>query len=1528
MYRKKGYIIARIVGLLAVLLMAFIVAIQTPLVQTRLSKFALNQLVAIMDGRVQYDEIKVMTSGVIVIRNLKLIDTHPYAEDINGRGWAPADTVAHIDKLTATFGLSGLFRKEGLHMGRVTIEGGSFHLVSEPGEEYHDNLSRIFHLQASDAPPSRDNVFDIKKLRIKDFRFRMNSFLPDHGTYKGFGVNFDDLDITLDLTAYKFAIADAKIRGDIERLTAREKSGYVIENLTSSCEFGFVDGALFEDFVLRDAWSDIHIRALSLKYESTKDLGDFVNAVPIECDLQRSRCALQTLAYFSGSFIDSPTVMEIRRGHVEGPVCDMTVDRLVFAETYSNVSATANAHLYGLPDIQVATLDAQLQDLTGTTTGFSRFLGGLTPEKPAPDFSSIAHNIPLTLQVEATGPFNDLDLDIQMQSPSGAFNLTGSIRNAVDPVRPIELALNLATHELDLGDILGVDVLGTATLRTRVHAVLADGGGLPEATLDSLFIDRIHAFGHDIHNIRVIGSLHDDTAAGRIQSDDPLLRLDLTGMLDLKPKNGRARYRVDGQIADANLAAFGVDAGGKLSRVATGLHADLVRLDERFDGSVRLEGLSLTDKEGTHRIGDLQVNARTDGTWQEISLDAPFLEARFQGDRPVTQFARDLQEITVRRDLYALFTDEFEQNGCGNYTVDAIFHDTRDLMSIFVPGAYIADNTTLSLSTTDQGRLDGRISSDRVAFGKNYLRNVNLLFDNRNGALLANIISTELRAGTLAVLNPAITLGADDNALSLGVHYDNFSGTGGEATVNLEGSMFRDEQDGELVIQAHPVGSYIMMGENTWTFAPADIIKHGNDILLDHFLISNGSQRLEVDGGFSPNHSDTLALHMDRFDLALVNQFLPEQFHIEGLMNGQAVVTSGPEKAMGMEMDFRLDTLRLSGADAGTISLSSQWQNEGKELGINLVDHIDGRDALRIGGSYFLQEKRLDLHAALDRFPLAVASAFLPDAITELGGGISGNISVTGSPDDLIPYSDDLHIDDAYARVGLTGVTYTVSGPLRVDQNGVYMDHVAILDDDGGSMSLDGALRYQHLKDFTVDGRVQLSNLKVLDAPERPGVSYYGFLRASGSANARGPLTTLNVDADINTSGPGEVHISPSASTASSAGGNGHKLLTFTQPVRELDPYEEMLANMKKKEVTPSDITIRGRVTIQPSVNAFVEIDKEAGNVASVSGQGTVTLTLRPSRAIFDLNGDYNISEGTYQFVLPGLLSKNFSVQRGSSVKFNGDVMNTELDINATYGLRASLDPMLGTGNLSRRPVNCVINVGDRLRAPKLNLSIEVPDLDPTTRMAVESALSTSDKVQKQFVSLLLLGTFLPDENSGVFNQTALLYSNVMEIMSGQLNNILQRFKIPVDVGFGYQEMRTGENLFDISVSTELFDSRVILSGNFGNRQYSTGSAGGDFSGDVDLSVKLDEEGKFRFNVFSHSADEFTSYLDFSQRNGIGVSFQKEYKSFADFTRSLFIPKKKRQQLDELEAEKFAEQVIIQIENESGETVSDPNAAR
>ena len=374
-----------------------------------------------------------------------------------------------------------------------------------------------------------------------------------------------------------------------------------------------------------------------------------------------------------------------------------------------------------------------------------------------------------------------------------------------------------------------------------------------------------------------------------------------------------------------------------------------------------------------------------------------------------------------------------------------------------------------------------------------------------------------------------------------------------------------------------------------------------------------------------------------------------------------------------------------------------------------------------------------------------------------------------------------------------------------------------------------------------------------------------------------------------------------------------------------------MLASLEKKAATGNDMRIRGHVNIYPALATYVEIDKAAGNVASFNGSGSVTLNIQPTRDILDLNGDYTINEGNYQFVMPGILSKTFTVQRGSSVKFGGDIMKTELDLTANYNLKTTLDALVGGDpSASRRQVNCSIHVSDRLSSPQIDLDIDVPDLDPTTRTQVESALNTSEKVQKQFVALLLMGNFLPSESSGISNQTTNLFSNVVSLLTNQFNNILSKLDIPFDVALGYQENAAGQELFDVAVSTQLFDDRVIVGGSFGNRRFSTGSASGDFTGDLDISVKLDPDGKFRFNIFSHSADEFTSYLDYSQRNGVGVSYQKEYSSFRQFLRRLFMSKKKRAKREEEEALLHTQQTVIEIDNdkteESGEALPDSGA--
>ena len=151
-----------------------------------------------------------------------------------------------------------------------------------------------------------------------------------------------------------------------------------------------------------------------------------------------------------------------------------------------------------------------------------------------------------------------------------------------------------------------------------------------------------------------------------------------------------------------------------------------------------------------------------------------------------------------------------------------------------------------------------------------------------------------------------------------------------------------------------------------------------------------------------------------------------------------------------------------------------------------------------------------------------------------------------------------------------------------------------------------------------------------------------------------------------------------------------------------------------------------------------------------------------------------------------------------------------------------------------------------------------------------------------------MTGNFLPDDQSGVVNSSNnILLSNVADIMANQLNNILERLEIPLDLGLNYKSDKSGTNIFDVAVSTQLFNNRIIVNGTLGNRHYGATSTS-DVVGDLDIEIKLDKSGKVRLTLFSHSADAYTNYLDNLQRNGVGIAYQKEFDSLAEFIGTLF----------------------------------------
>ena len=84
MYRKGSYIVGRIAGLIAVLLLGSLVAVQTPFVQTKLTQKALEHLVPAMQGRIGYDELRILPSGVLLLKNAVVVDSNPYTAMASG----------------------------------------------------------------------------------------------------------------------------------------------------------------------------------------------------------------------------------------------------------------------------------------------------------------------------------------------------------------------------------------------------------------------------------------------------------------------------------------------------------------------------------------------------------------------------------------------------------------------------------------------------------------------------------------------------------------------------------------------------------------------------------------------------------------------------------------------------------------------------------------------------------------------------------------------------------------------------------------------------------------------------------------------------------------------------------------------------------------------------------------------------------------------------------------------------------------------------------------------------------------------------------------------------------------------------------------------------------------------------------------------------------------------------------------------------------------------------------------------------
>ena len=174
-------------------------------------------------------------------------------------------------------------------------------------------------------------------------------------------------------------------------------------------------------------------------------------------------------------------------------------------------------------------------------------------------------------------------------------------------------------------------------------------------------------------------------------------------------------------------------------------------------------------------------------------------------------------------------------------------------------------------------------------------------------------------------------------------------------------------------------------------------------------------------------------------------------------------------------------------------------------------------------------------------------------------------------------------------------------------------------------------------------------------------------------------------------------------------------------------------------------------LNVLPNLDFHLQLDPENNNELRATGNAALNLNINPSRDIFTMYGDYQISEGTLSLNLEDLIVREFSIQSGSTIDWSGSPLDATLNIDAAYRLKTSLAPLLNLGEdmaYNNTTVECIVTLSDRLSEPSISFDVRLPNASSEYQSLISSAFSTQEMMATQFIYLLAFGNFYSDTSS------------------------------------------------------------------------------------------------------------------------------------------------------------------------------------
>jgi hypothetical protein len=399
-----------------------------------------------------------------------------------------------------------------------------------------------------------------------------------------------------------------------------------------------------------------------------------------------------------------------------------------------------------------------------------------------------------------------------------------------------------------------------------------------------------------------------------------------------------------------------------------------------------------------------------------------------------------------------------------------------------------------------------------------------------------------------------------------------------------------------------------------------------------------------------------------------------------------------------------------------------------------------------------------------------------------------------------------------------------------------------------------------------------------LDTKDSEDAAYFGTAFIDGYATIKGPTNALFIKVNAKSEKGTSMKIPISDKEVIGSNSNFH-FKTFD---------EEYNLNTEKKIPVRNyqGLELEFDFDINPNAEVEVILDRNSGHGMKGKGFGSLLFKIN-TLGKFNMWGDFQAYEGTYNFKYGGLINKKFDIKKGGTVVWEGDPMKAILNLDAVYKTTANPSVLLDNSTFNRKvDLEVVIGLKGNLSNPDPDFNINFPNLSPILRSQIQTKLDDKDFRQKQALILLSTGGFLAVDG---IDQTSIT-NNLYEKFGDVFGNIFKddESKISVGVNIVSANRNPGaqtDGRVGVTVSTKI-NERISINGKLGVPVGGINESA--IVGDIEIQYRVNEDGTLNLRGFNRENDINLIGQSIGYTQGIGISYEVDFDTFKELLHKIF----------------------------------------